>query len=65
MNGETIANALCRPHSHRKERMTQDRLAALAQMHIRSNFDVDEERMVDQFVRKHPRRLELGTLLKD
>jgi len=45
--------------------MAQDRLSALDLMHIHYDFDVDEERVVDQFSRKQLCQMELGTLLKD
>ena len=45
--------------------MLQERLSSLAVMHIYCIKDIDLDQVVDIFVAKHPRRLELGTLLKD
>ena len=45
--------------------MIQNGLSALAQMPSHYDFDVDEERVFYQFARKHLRRLELETRLKD
>ena len=46
-------------------RMTQERLSSLALMHIHYLTDIDLDIVVDLFAKMHPRRLELGTLLKD
>ncbi|XP_071481265.1 52 kDa repressor of the inhibitor of the protein kinase-like [Diadema antillarum] len=62
---ERSASALRRLHTYLRASMTQDRLSALALMHIHYNFDVDNERVVKLFARKHPSRLELQTMLKD
>ena len=45
--------------------MTQERLSSLALMHIHYLTDIDLDIVVDLFAKMHPRRLELGTLLKD
>ena len=45
--------------------MTQEMLSSLALMHIHYPTDINPEEIVDLFAKKYPRRLELGTLLKD
>ena len=44
--------------------MTQERLSSLALMHIHYDTDIDLE-VVDVFAKKHPRKLELTTVLRD
>ena len=43
----------------------QERLSSLAQMHIHYQVKIDLDEVVNLFSTKHPRRLELGTILKD
>ena len=45
--------------------MTQERLSSLALMHIHYDTDIDLEEVVDVFAKKHPRKLELTTVLRD
>ena len=45
--------------------MTQERLSSLALMHIHYLTDIDLDIVVNLFAKMHPRRLELGTLLKE
>ena len=59
------ASALRRLHTFSRASMTQERLSSLALMYIHYLTDIDLEEAVDLFAKKHPRRLELGTLLKN
>ena len=43
--------------------MTRERLSSLALMHIHYDTDIDLEEVVDAFAKKHPRTLELTTVL--
>ena len=52
-------------HTFNRASMTQERLSSLALMHIHYLTDIDLDIVVDLFAKMHPRRLELGTLLKD
>ena len=45
--------------------MGQENLSSLALMHIHYQVKIDLVEVVNPFVTKHPRRLELGTILKD
>lgn len=45
--------------------MSQERLSSLALMHIHYQVKIDLAEVVNLFATKHPRRLELGTILKD
>ena len=45
--------------------MGQERLSSLALMHIHYQVKIDLDEVVNLFATKHPRRLELGTILKD
>lgn len=62
---ERSASALRWLHTFNRVSMTQERLSSLALLHIHYLTDIDQEEVVDVFAKKHPRRLELGTLLKD
>ena len=45
--------------------MDQERLSSLALMHIHYQDKIDLDEVVNLFATKHPRRLKLGTVLKD
>jgi hypothetical protein len=45
--------------------MGQERLSPLALLHIHYDVAIDMDRVVDIFAKKHPRRLELDSLLYD
>ena len=46
--------------------MGQERLSSLALMHIHYQVKIDLDEVVNLFgTKKHPRRLELGTILRD
>ena len=63
---ERSASALRRLHTYLRASMTQERLSALALMHIHYDTEIDIGKVVDIFASKQPtRRLEFGTLLKD
>ena len=62
---ERSASALRRLHTFNRASMTQERLSSLALMHIHYLTDIDLDIVLDLFAKMHPRRLELGTLLKD
>ena len=62
---ERSASALRRLHTYTRVTVSQDRLSHLALFHIHYSAEVDLDEVVELFARKHPRRLEFGTLLKD
>ena len=43
----------------------QERLSSLALLHMHYQVKIDLDEVVNLFATKHPRRLELGTILKD
>ena len=45
--------------------MGQERLSSLALMHIYYQVKIDLDEVVNLFATEHPRRLELGTILRD
>ena len=45
--------------------MGQERLSSLALMHVHYQVKIDLDEVVKLFAAKHPRRLELGTILRD
>jgi len=45
--------------------MGRERLSSLVLMHIHCQVKIDLDEVVNLFATKHPRRLELGTILKD
>ena len=52
---ERSASALRRPHTYSRASMKQERLSALALMHIHYGKVIDEEKIVDIFSQKYPR----------
>ena len=44
--------------------MGQERLSSLVLMHIHYQVKIDLDEVVNLFATKHPRRLELGTILR-
>ena len=71
LNGESRGNtgnflaALHMIANHDDICMGQERLSALALMHIHYQVRIDLDEVVNLFATKNPRRLELGTILKD
>ena len=45
--------------------MGEERLTNLALLHIHYDAKIDLEEVVDLFVKKHPRRMELDSILKE
>ena len=45
--------------------MGKEKLSSLALMHIHHQVKIDLDEVVNLFATKHPRRLELGTILRD
>ena len=62
---ERSASSLRRLHTHNWACTGQERLSSLALMHIHYQVKIDLDEVVNLFATKHPRRLELGTILKD
>ena len=62
---ETSASSLRRLHTCNRASMGQERLSSLALIHIHYQVKIDLDEVVNLFATKHPRRLELGTILRD
>jgi len=62
---ERSASSLRRLHTYNRACMGQERLSSLSLMHIHYQVEIDLDEVVSLFATKHPRRLELGTILKD
>ena len=60
---ERSASALLRLHTWSRASMSQERLSALAMLHVHYGHHIDLSEVVDKFSRKYPRRLELDNLL--
>ena len=56
---------LRRLHTYNRACMGQERLSSLALMHIHYHVKIVLDEVVNLFATKHPRRLELGTILTD
>jgi len=56
---ERSASALRRLHTWSRALMSQERLSALAMLHIHYDHHIDLSEVVDKFSKKYPRRLEL------
>ncbi|XP_041362805.1 52 kDa repressor of the inhibitor of the protein kinase-like [Gigantopelta aegis] len=61
---ERSASSLRRLHSYARATMGQERLSALALLHIHYDKEIDLDRVVNVFVQCHPRRLELSSIIK-
>jgi len=59
------ASSLRRLHTYNRACMGQERLSSLALMHIHYQVKIVLDEVVNLFATKHPRRLELGTILRD
>lgn len=62
---ERSASSLRRLHTYSRARMRQERLSSLALMHIHYQVKIALDEVVNLFATKHPRKLELGTILRD
>jgi len=62
---ERSASYLRRLHTYNRACMGQERLSSPALMHIHYQVKIDLDEVVNLFAPKHPRRLELGTILRD
>ena len=62
---ERSASSLRRLHTYNRACMGQERLSSLALMHIHYQAKIVLDEVVNLFATKHPRRLELGTILRD
>ena len=54
---ERSFSSLRRIKTHLRNRMGEDRLAALTLLNINSNLDIDPKEIVARFIKKNPRRL--------
>ena len=62
---ERSASSLRRLHTYNRACMGQERLSSLALMHIHYQVKIVLDEVVNLFATKHPRRLELRTILRD
>ena len=62
---ERSASSLRRLHTYNRACMGQERLSSLALMYIHYQAKIVLDEVVNLFASKHPRRLELGTILRD
>ena len=62
---ERSNSALRRLHHYTTTTMGEERLTNLALLHIHYDAKIDLEEVVDLFVKKHPRRMELDSILKE
>ena len=61
---ERSCSTLRRLNTYVRASMGQERLSALALLHISYDKKIDLEEVVDIYARLHPRRLELSSLIK-
>ena len=45
--------------------MGNERLTSLALLHLHRDIDIDIPEVIDEFARRHPRRMELLNILAD
>ena len=62
---ERSESSLRQLHTYNRACMGQERLSSLALMHIHYQAKIVLDEVVNLFATKHPRRLELGTILRD
>ena len=60
---ERSTSALCRLKSYLRSTMKQDKLNALALLHVHRGIPVSSESIIDEFARRHPRRMRLIDIL--
>ena len=62
---ERSASSLRQLHTYKRACMGQERLSSLSLMHIHYQAKIVLDEVVNLFATKHPRRLELGIILRD
>ena len=62
---ERSASSLRWLHTYNRAYMGQERLSSFALMHIHYQAKIGLDEVVNLLATKHPRRLELGTILRD
>ena len=62
---ERSASTLRRLHTYLRCSQTEDRLSALALVHAHYDIDVSIGQVCQRFMQKHPRRMEISSLLLD
>ena len=62
---ERSNSALRRLHHYTRTSMSENRLTNLALIHIHREVQINYEQAIDVFAKKHPRRMELESLMKD
>ena len=62
---EHSASVLRRLHTWTRATMAQDRLGSLALIHTHYRVNVNPDKVVDIFAKKHARRMQLSSLLTD
>ena len=62
---ERSVSSLRRLHKYNRACMGQERLSSLALMHIHDQVKIVLDEVINLFATKHPRRLELGIILRD
>ena len=62
---ERSVSALHRMKTWLRNTMTNERLNALAQMHINDDISVDVEEVINTFARKNPTRMQFLDILND
>ena len=60
---ERSASVIRRLDNYMRHCMTEERLTALALLHIHYDTHIDMEEVVNMFARMHPRRLEMDNIL--
>ena len=62
-SSERSFSALKRIKTHIRSSMTNDRLTSLTPLHVHHDIAVDIPQVIDEFARRHPRRLKLANIL--
>ena len=60
---ERSISVLRRLKTYLRNSMSQERLNALAMLHVHRDIDVDAKEVIDHFARRHPRRMKLFDIL--
>ena len=62
---ERSNSALRRLHHYTRTSMSENRLTNLAIIHTHRDVEIDYEEAIDVFAKRHPRRMELDSIIKD
>ena len=61
---ERSVSVIRRVKTYLRSTMEHDRFSALALLHVRRDFDIDLDAIIDRFASRHPRRMQLVDVME-